>query len=742
MASKRNFLLGRGEQLAQNEPVKLGFGEGRNPYTLAEAKAFLTPLVGQTVRALDALPERACPNGETVATVTMHPKFLSKSAYPTELLKAVGLRAVGSKGVVITPRKTHLEGNPSPSITAELFVAGPRSSFRTFAGAIQRSSEQTPGSTDLIKIESIRAPVPSDRVKPVKSKAKDILYEIVLHAGEGRQGVLVLDAFAAYLASLGIAVELGDRIDADELSFVPVRIAQSQVSEVARFSFLRVAREMPRLRELWPTNRSHSAAATPFSADLPTEDALDPTIRVAVFDGGHPNIPSMSKWVHRLKGDGVAEKVDEYTSHGCAVTSALLFGSLEKGKKPERPYARVDHYRVLDVNTEKEPQESLYPVLKRIVGVLERESYDFVNFSIGPSLPIDDDDIHPWTAKIDPLLASGKTLASVAVGNGGDLDAALQLNRIQPPSDCVNALSIGASDGTHDGWARASYSSVGHGRCPGVIKPDGVVFGGSDKYPFWVVDAENPGQTMPITGTSFASPAALRAAIGVRAHLGPAMTPLALKALLIHKCECGEHHPSEVGWGRLCTDVEEMVTCATGTAHVVYQGELDPKKFLRATIPMPEKSVDSMVTVTATICIATETDPQHPLTYTRSGLQIFFRKDRFDVAPGKTNPKSSGFFKSGLGMPERLIRTDAHQWETVRHHSQRMRGKDLKNPCFDIHFNPREDGHDSSGTKIPYAMIVSVHAPKVPDIFDQIFRRYRFQLAEMRPQIELPIRLG
>jgi hypothetical protein len=31
MAEKRNFLLGKGEVLARNETVKLGFGEGREP---------------------------------------------------------------------------------------------------------------------------------------------------------------------------------------------------------------------------------------------------------------------------------------------------------------------------------------------------------------------------------------------------------------------------------------------------------------------------------------------------------------------------------------------------------------------------------------------------------------------------------------------------------------------------------------------------------------------------------------
>jgi hypothetical protein len=55
---------------------------------------------------------------------------------------------------------------------------------------------------------------------------------------------------------------------------------------------------------------------------------------------------------------------------------------------------------VLDSDTDNDPQHELYPVLRRIIAALERESYDFVNLSIGPDIPLDDDDVHPWTAKL------------------------------------------------------------------------------------------------------------------------------------------------------------------------------------------------------------------------------------------------------------------------------------------------------------------------------------------------------
>ena len=742
MPEKRNYLLGNGEKLARNEPVKIGFGEGHAPYTVSEAKASLAPLAAATIKVLDALPDLACPHDEAVAVLTLHPKYLSKSAYPKELLRASGLRAVGSKPVTITPRKSHLRTPPAPSASADLFIAGSRNKFREFSRHFKSWSSESPKSLDLIKVENLHAVDAAERVKQFRPRGNEILFEVVLHAGENKNVRYILDAFEAFLEELDIEVDLDQRIDASELSFLPVRASATQINQVAKFSFLRLAREMPVMRDLLLTTVSTATKTKPFPYSLPEGSPLDPKIRVAVFDGGQPSIPQFKKWVKRIAASGTIGPVDTYQKHGLAVASALLFGSIEADVSLPRPYAKVDHYRVLDEQTAKDRQSAVYPVLKRIIGVLEKNHYDFVNFSIGPSVAIDDDDVHPWTAKIDPLLASGKTLAAIAVGNGGENDVALRLNRIQTPSDCVNALSVGASDGFHDSWKRAPYSSVGHGRCPGVIKPDGVVPGGVATNPFWVVGNNGRREAVPTKGTSFAAPAALRTAIGVRAHLGPVITPLALKALLIHHADAGTNEAWEVGWGQFPADIEKLVTCTTGKAHIVYQGTLDPKKFLRAVIPMPEKKINGFVTIKATICFATGTDPEHPLTYTRSGLLIYFRKDRFDIPAGRTNPKSSGFFKTGLGMSEQLIRSDAHQWETVRRETKRMQGNKLSpNPCFDIHYNPRSGGHDTDGDDVPYAMVVTVDAPAEPELFEKIFKRYQFQLSELKPRIDIPIRV-
>jgi len=100
-------------------------------------------------------------------------------------------------------------------------------------------------------------------------------------------------------------------------------------------------------------------------------------------------------------------------------------------------------------------------------------------------------------------------------------------------------MSIGACDAYSGKWQRAPYSAIGPGRNPGVIKPDAVCFGGVDGKPFVVIGAN--GALEGTTGTSFASPAALRLAVSMRAILGTTISPLAAKALLIHHCERAKH---------------------------------------------------------------------------------------------------------------------------------------------------------------------------------------------------------
>jgi hypothetical protein len=315
----------------------------------------------------------------------------------------------------------------------------------------------------------------------MRSENQNPLLEVVLH----RSDQYVTEGFEEYLHDLGIRVDLNRRISVRGLCFLPVRVPVELHEEMAKFSFLRVAREMPQLRELRPVSWSGVIrSASPLTIDIPKTKPLNREWRVAVFDGGVPGGVFPSNLVRRKKTKNLGPAVPESQAHGLGVTSALLYGSLPVAGPPPTPFATVDHYRVIDQNAAHDPQGHYFEILTRIMNVLRQRPFDFVNLSLGPDLPIEDDEVHVWTASLDDHFSAGNTLVTVAAGNTGEYDWDSGNARIQSPADGVNILGIGASDTTGPNWQRARYSSVGPGRSPGLVKPDILAFGGSPGQPF------------------------------------------------------------------------------------------------------------------------------------------------------------------------------------------------------------------------------------------------------------------
>lgn len=102
---KRNFLLGRGERLT--EPVKVPSGpvDKISPYTFAETKERLQPMLNNLADKIRKLSDDVCPEGNTVVALTLNPEFIAKSYYPEKLLRTLGLETIGSRKKVITPEK-------------------------------------------------------------------------------------------------------------------------------------------------------------------------------------------------------------------------------------------------------------------------------------------------------------------------------------------------------------------------------------------------------------------------------------------------------------------------------------------------------------------------------------------------------------------------------------------------------------------------------------------------------------
>lgn len=755
MADSPRFLIGYGERLTEPVPPTPGGGGVPSPYTPPHARDRLASQFVQASEAAFRLPKGACPEDRVVSLMTLHPSFVAKSYFPTRLLLAAGFKSVGSRPRHIVPelnmhQTTDSDGTrrheSRPGIdqrpTTELFLESTRSQLQDWARHIQDGSEVLQHDEEgIVVVEKYGMPSSADRSRLPDDLMGEVPLEVVLHAAGSTRYGFVLGAFEAFARDLDVEVEMDRRLAVGGLCFVPALAPASRLAQLAEFSFLRVVRQIPRLRFLEPVDMI-SRTVVDDDVALPHGRPIDPDLRVAIFDGGTEPDSSISTWVTSRNAPGVGNPSEKYVHHGTEVTSAFLFGSLDLQASIPIPFAHVDHYRVLDVDSDADPFE-LYDVIRRIESVLAQNDYSFVNLSIGPALPIEDDEVHSWTAFLDSHLADGRTLATIAVGNSGENDRPSGNARIQVPSDAVNALSVGAASSQFADWTRAPYSSFGPGRTPGIVKPDVLAFGGVSAEPFLMVSSE--GSLVASDGTSFAAPATLRSAVAVRSLFGDRLDPLALKALLIHTAERHDiHDPDEHGWGRVRSEIEPIIMCGDGTARVVYRGTLTPAKYLRARLPIPSGGLKGNVTISATLTFATAIDPEQPSNYTRSGVEVVFRPDRTRFSsPSSTIAKPDPFFARSMLSSSAALRSDAHKWETVLHATRRKRGSSLRDPVFDIHFNARLGGHDGTAraSKIRYAMVITVESMRTPDLHDRVLRTYANQLEALAPRVGLPLQV-
>lgn len=735
------YLIGKGELLTQPiGPPLRNQGTKLRPYSLKEALTDLLPQVEQTSSTFDALSMHACPNDMVVARMAIHPAFLAKSYFPKAMLDGAGLVSVGSHTVRLQPRKKIRKKDPDVVETTEFFIAGRRQAMRAFPAFAKGLLDGSSLALQFAEIERFAPLLPIERIRGEYSIPHRV-FEVGLHLLPDASEEDLRGYFISYAQQCGFSVNDEFVFNAGGMLFLAIEGKAEGLVELAKFTMVRVLRPMPHLRGVRPITRGAPLALT-FGLS-----GLDPVSRepkVAILDGGLPQEHVLGSYVRRyFVSDSAAQDVEDYLHHGLGVTSAFLFGPIEPGTVASRPYSAVDHHRVLDSQSDEEDPYELFRTLANVETILLSRQYQFINLSLGPDLPVEDREVHAWTSVIDTILSDGETLMSVAVGNNGQHDDATGLSRIQVPGDCVNALSVGASDQRGATWVRAPYSAKGPGRSPGRRKPDLLAFGGSPRDYFHVAGSGPRPEANPTLGTSFAAPLALRSAVGVRAILGDEVHPLTTKALLIHGCESRlTDDPDEVGWGRAPEDINQIITCADGVARIIYQGELRAGKYLRARVPLPKDPLTGKVNLRATFCYASPIDPQDAAAYTKAGLEITFRPHKDKRKPGAAEANTQTFFPMSEFRTEAELRGDLGKWETVLHSQANFLGASLYEPVFDVHYNARDAGGlaGSGAHRIRYALVLTVTAPKHPNLHQDILDAHAV-LQALVPQISLPIRL-
>lgn len=728
----RHYLIGHGERLSEPIVLPRGGATPKDIYTYEESRARLQPELHSAIANLPDDPALA-PNDVHVLQMVLHPKYLAKSYHPSGLLRAAGLSLVGSKPVRIT---TADDPDKGARLSRTLLVAGHRQSLEHFDSLLQDPDvrcEEYAGIKDIVRIERIDNYAFDDKYHPAPSN--DAWYELVLHELDEDLAPDNTQKFLELAERLGVNVEERMNFKANNLLYLPIRGPEEAVKRLAEYFSVRALRPMPRLG-LSPISSARSIREP---VTLPEPPSTASQLGVAVLDGGLPPDNPISSWVDYIKANPDADDDERFLEHGLGVCSALLFGSLKSGQQPLR--TRITAVRVLDSETRSDDPIAMYKVLNNIENVLESYPFHYVNLSLGPDLPIEDDDVSTWTSVLDQILSSKDMLLSVAVGNNGEGDAESGNNRIESPGDAVNALGVGACDSEDVYWMRAPYSAVGPGRSPGIVKPDLVAFGGTEGNEFMVLGPGTSPAAVPVMGTSFAAPNALRQAVRIREICGPEITPLVAKTLLIHAAERRkEDNMSEIGWGKVPSDATEIVTTEDGRALVIYKGSIRPGKIVRATIPVPPRLDHGDVKIRATFSFTCRVDPQSPDSYTRSTLEVTFRPDANRIDEGKKTARTDSFFSrnrmgtSSLYPVEAGRRSDQGKWETVLHSERQFKAARLAKPVFDIHYNAREEGGASLSVtdKLEYALAITISAPKIGNLHQLILDAYP-QLISLDP---------
>lgn len=140
MADPR-FLIGQGEKLSEEiaRPPR-GMGDKAHPYEFYEARQRLAPQWQSAARDIKALPALACPGGEAVLEVTLHPSYLAKSYYPAHLMRELSLRHLGSRATHVIPDKVvsaRAKELASAQPAPVLYVGGDADRLTSFAAEIE-----------------------------------------------------------------------------------------------------------------------------------------------------------------------------------------------------------------------------------------------------------------------------------------------------------------------------------------------------------------------------------------------------------------------------------------------------------------------------------------------------------------------------------------------------------------------------------------------------------------------------
>ncbi len=768
---KRRPLLARGEKLSEKAFRPGMGGEKFHPVAIEKAWETLAPK-GEAVLAGLATLKPDIRGEHVVFEATLLPNYLASSYSPGEMIDKSGLYVVGSRlarAKHVTKSKVK-EDEP----TKTLLLAGAPAHVQSFAQKLtQKPSTINEKAWEIFRRFCDVTLPPPERVivrRPSLGEGEVITWEAILThifdapAHEQAWADENFRKWVAYIEKLGGRVDVDYRRDVEHLTFVPVELAGEALDSAAAFNLLRAIRPMPELRpfpedllRLTPSPTKPSKAAG---------EGRVPEVAVATFDGGvNSNLALFRPFVTAV--DLTTEPPNATAQrHGSMVTSALLYGSVAPGQQLPDPNATVVHHRVLPVPKHVKAPLGIYWILDRLVERVRNEGHKLVSLSIGPNEPVEDgQEPTRWTAELDALAMEGVTFV-VAVGNNGEDDASLGLNRVLSPGDMVNGISVGACSRSGAPTVRAPYSAVGPGREGQRVAPTGVAFGGSEDEPFIAI--ESSGRLAHTAGTSFAAPSVARGVANLWSILNEARwTPAHSRVFAAHFAGRGRgHRQVDLGHGRLPADYQPFFECAPHEVTVLYEEELPRSEVIAMRIPFPTGlPSETEICVEWTMSFVAAIDPRDPCDYALQGLDVTFRPH--EHRRKLTNPddkadsrvidmhKDAAEVRRALAMGSRLSEPIAHggwrpksevelrsvgKWDTVVRGQVKLDSDALFMPRIDVLHLRRADGRLVSGDGVPalrVTMLLTLKAPVGVEIYDRVASQHPVLV----PAVQIPARV-
>lgn len=762
-------VLGRGESYIEDElRPGHGGGEKEQPFTIDQIRQILAPQIAEVQRRVQAIPDHLRVD-DVVISLGLLPDYLGKSYFPNNILDYTGLNFLGSKSrkVPLTPKRKKKRGKYElhEEETRELFVSGPSTSIQSFSNQLD-CPFTSKIENDLIKMDLFTLKSPEQKLISI-DKDFEGLAEIVLHGLPSRFRKEEVDKFLKLCRRLQINCNPERIRDYYEGPiFCPVIGSRDALYELATYNPLRVVRPIPEI-ELTANVRSAGIAAPIFS-----NGSTSPAYIVGMFDAGvDTNHPSLAVCVQEEELTTEQAK-PQLLNHGTAVASALAYGLIDSAAKNlPSPRISIQSFRLFPVPPIRYDAD-LNWIIDQIEATIPQWDIKIYNISFGPKKPIEDDEIDRFTWALDRLALKHKVVFFVPVGNDGTLSP--PFNRIQPASDIVNGVGVGAltrhisTDGLVE-MIPADYSCPGPGRLGALRKPDISAFGGSVDQPFLALSHQDHIGLNSIQGTSFSCPLVA----GITGELLNIQTgllnPIAARALILHTARPMEYDVKQVGVGEALQSVYEILRCEPWKATVIFQGTLDYDRYIRLPILLPKKlSLDGIVKLNWTVIFLPNVNPNSPDEYTLEEIEVIFRPhdqmfefrkkgvNKGEIVNVVLEPDrkrallAAGYRKSNLPKgkdtprkfaTEQELRAAGRWNDTVIIRQGNTRADGLHNPSLTLHVDHR---YGMTGVipqkSVAYACVMTIGTKNGVDLYSAIRQEYRALVPlRIRERVELII---